>query len=252
MCWVYPRGNETDTSFPGMYGSCFLSLRQQADVTAMVAWHCKGSVCPTTTSPTWAPSPTRFFLLLESGPTYVRMRYSNCCRKKRVWYPKKLQQHDTLVNLYQDASSETSDVAFSVGGTIYRAHKCILSLHGKKLYEIANEYDNDMPIPIHSVRKEIFKSILDVIYNVKTPEIENEEIATEFLVAADCYDCPHLKLYAESIIVDKFLNTGNAAALLIFADSHSCALLKEAATNVFVTDAETVQNAEACSKSENR
>jgi hypothetical protein len=98
------------------------------------------------------------------------------------------------------------------------------------------------------VRKEIFKSILDGIYNVNTPEIENEEIATDFLVAADCYDCSHLKLYAESIIVDKFLNAGNAAALLIFADSHSCALLKEAATNWIFFNAKTVHNTDAWSK----
>jgi hypothetical protein len=38
-----------------------------------------------------------------------------------VWYPKKLQQQDILVELYQDASSEISDVAFSVGETVYQA-----------------------------------------------------------------------------------------------------------------------------------
>ena len=35
--------------------------------------------------------------------------------------------------------------------------------------------------------------------------------------------------------MDKFLTVDNAAALLIFADSYSCALLKEAATHIFVT-----------------
>lgn len=98
------------------------------------------------------------------------------------------------------------------------------------------------------MRGEIFKSILDFVYTGKTPEIEKEGIASELLVAADCYHCVHLKLYVESILVDKFLTAGNAAALLIFADSHSCALLKEASTNLFVTDTETVQNAEAWSK----
>jgi hypothetical protein len=176
------------------------------------------------------------------------MRYSNCCRKKRVRYPKDLQQQDIWVKLYQDASSEASDVVFSVGETTYQVHKIILSLRAKNLYEIAEESDNDSPIPIHSMTGEIFKSFLDFVYLVKTSEIESEAIATELLLAADRYDCVHLKLYVESILVDKFLKAGNAAALLIFADSHSCALLKEASTNLFVTDTETVQNAEAWSK----
>jgi hypothetical protein len=149
--WVYPRGNETDETdlFDWVWS---LSLRQQADVTAMVTWP---NVGPTTTSPAWTP----FFLRLESAPTFVfHQRYTKAfieedgtlviecdiqitAENKRVWYPKKLQYHDTWINLYQNASSETSDVAFSVGGAIYRAHKCILSLRGKKLYEIANEYE---------------------------------------------------------------------------------------------------------------
>ena len=40
----------------------------------------------------------------------------------------------------------------------------------------------------------------------------------------------------------------NAAALLIFADSHSCVLLKEAATLLFVTDTETVKSSKAWSE----
>jgi hypothetical protein len=98
------------------------------------------------------------------------------------------------------------------------------------------------------MRGEIFKSILDFVYTGKTPEIEKEGIASELLVAADCYHCVHLKLYVESILVDKFLTAGNAAALLIFADSHSCALLKEAATNLILTDTDTVKNTSDWSK----
>ena len=97
------------------------------------------------------------------------------------------------------------------------------------------------------MRGEIFKSILDFVYTVKTPEIESEAIVIELLVAADRYDCVHLKPFVKSVLVDKFLKAGNAADLLIFADSHSCALLKEAATDLFVTDTETVQNVDAWS-----
>lgn len=118
----------------------------------------------------------------------------------------------------------------------------------KKLYEIAKECDNDVPVPIHSIRGEIFKSVLDFVYTVKTPKIESEDIAIELLAAADCYDCVDLKIYVESVLVDKFLTAGNTAALLILADSHSCALLKEAATNLFLADTDTVKNTSDWSK----
>jgi len=152
-------------------------------------------------------------------------------KKKRVWYPEELQQQEFLVGLYQDASSETSDLGFSVKGTVYWAHKDVLSVQAKKLYDIAMEYDNnnDSPIPIYFMREEIFKSILKFVYTVETPEIENAGIAIELIVATNYYGVTQLKLYVESIIVDKFLTAGNAEELLIFAHLHSCALLKEAA-----------------------
>ena len=85
---------------------------------------------------------------------------------------------------------------------------------------------------------------------MKLQDIENTDIAKELLVAADYYDCVHLKLYVESAIVDTFLTPEIVAELLLCADSYSCALLKEAAINMFVTNAATVKNTEAWSKVE--
>ena len=83
--------------------------------------------------------------------------------------------------------------------------------------------------------------MLDFIYTVETPEIDKEEDAIELLVAADRFDCIQLKLFVESVLVEKFLKAGNAAALFLFADSHWCALLKEAATNRILDDADSVK-----------
>jgi hypothetical protein len=145
-------------------------------------------------------------------------------------------------------------LSFFVREMEYRAHKIILALRAKKLCEIARECDSDVPIripiPISSVRKEIFKIILDFVYHVKKPDFENQDIAIELLIAADRYECVHLKLHVESVIVDKFLTAGNAATLLIIADSYSCALLKEAAMHLIVTETETVKNTEAWLKIE--
>ena len=168
-----------------------------------------------------------------------------------VWYPKITYDSEILFDLYKDASSETADVFFSVGDTTYRAHKCLLSLRCKKLYEIAKDFDiNSAPIQICSVKKEIFKSILDFLYSVQPPKMDTEEIATELLVAADLYHCVQLKLYVESVLVEKFLKTENAADLLVLADSQCCALLKEAATNLILENIKFVQTTPGWAKVE--
>ena len=147
------------------------------------------------------------------------------------------------MTLYQNAaSSETSDVIFSVSGNEYHAHKSILAVRCKSLFEIAKECESDEPIVIESTTPGIFKEVLDFAYTVKYPEIENKTTAMELLIAADCYDCIHLKLYVESILVEHFMTSETAAELLLFADSYSCALLKEAATNAFITDAAIVKS----------
>lgn len=249
---VYPRSSLT-AEF------CFfcLTIHQHADEFVKLSWRCKGFESLDLDPTSFNVQRSRGVILqrddtlenvLEDDSLVIEVDIRIAANNQCVWYPKELQQQPIWVDLYQDASSDTSDVVFSVGESIFRVHKSILSLRGKKLYEIAMESDNDAPIPIHSTRKEIFKSFLDFVYTVKTPVIENEDIATELLVAADRYDCVHLKLYVESVIVDKFLTPGNAAALLILGDSHSCALLKEAAMNLYFTDTKTVKKAQAWSR----
>jgi hypothetical protein len=70
------------------------------------------------------------------------------------------------------------------------------------------------------------------------------------LVLADQFDCSHLKLYAESVLAKRFLDTSNAADMILFADAHSCALLKEAAMGVYGTYSKTVKKSEGYSRLE--
>jgi hypothetical protein len=186
--------------------------------------------------------------LEEDDSLVIKCDVQISTESRRIWYPKDLVQQDILSELYQDGASETSDVVFLVGEKMYTVHKCILSLRAKKLYEIAEECGDDVPIPINSVRGVIFKKILDFVYAVKISDIENQDMATELLVAANRFDCTHLKLFVESVLVDNFLTAENAAELFVLADSHSCALLKEAATNLFATDPVTVKNGKAWSE----
>jgi len=170
---------------------------------------------------------------------------------KNVWYPKKLVRNDTLVQMYDNADSQTGDVVFSVGeyNIMYKAHKSILAVQGKKLYELANENDDDTtPIPILCTKPEIFKSLLDFVYSVKTPDITNEETAKALLVAADRFECVHLKLYAESVLVDKFLSVETTSELFSIAVSYSCAYLQEAASNMFLKNAKDVRESKGWSE----
>ena len=89
-------------------------------------------------------------------------------------------------------------------------------------------------IRIFDVKPGIFKILLDFIYLSATPEIEDEADARDLLIAVDRFRCVPLKLYAESVLADRFLTVSNAAAMLLLADSRSCAMLKEASTGLFL------------------
>ncbi|OEU17836.1 hypothetical protein FRACYDRAFT_184476 [Fragilariopsis cylindrus CCMP1102] len=82
--------------------------------------------------------------------------------------------------------------------------------------------------------------MLEYVYTVKRPLIEDVQTARKLLVAADRLCLTELKLYVESVLADKFVDETNAAELLLFADSYSCALLKETTMDVCVSDPNVV------------
>lgn len=163
--------------------------------------------------------------------------------RNQVWYPAKFERQSILVDLYEKAASKTADVAFAVGKNEYRAHKVILALRCKKLYEIAKDYGENVTIPVDDIKEEVFKAILEFTYTVRLPSMTNKDNAKEVLVAADLYECIPLKLYVESVIVDKFVTPENTAEFFLFADSYSCALLRETAIKRFTKDPHTVRKA---------
>lgn len=60
------------------------------------------------------------------------------------------------------------------------------------------------------------------------------EATKKVLLGADQLGSTFIKLYAESVLVEKHLTMETAIELLLFADSHSCGLLKEYAMSVCV------------------
>jgi len=187
--------------------------------------------------------------------------------------------HDDLpgTTLFQ-SSDKFSDITFVVGSGSgknddsvvrkeFKAHKIILQLRAKTLLELVlesadedsndNEGDssrissssssnnsNSLVVNIPDVDENSFGIMLRYVYT-KELDLEQdypktEDDATILLKVADRFDITDLKIYIESIIVDKFLLTTNAAKMLSFADSYSCTYLKEAAMEKYALDPTTV------------
>ena len=150
--------------------------------------------------------------------------------KKRIWYPKVINNSDSLGRELLESSAE-ADITFVVGdeeGKIL-AHKSILCLRSPVLYGIAQSttsHDEEVLIP--DISGSTFKILLEFIYVGTLPKSNDVETSKTILVGADRFGLVQLKLQIESEITAKFLDAGNAAELLLFADGHSCPLLKEA------------------------
>ena len=109
--------------------------------------------------------------------------------------------------------------------------------------ESSSETDTDnntFVVDLPGIDCETFETMLEYVYTVKRPLIEDVQTARKLLVAADRLCLTELKLYVESILADKFVDETNAAELLLFADSYSCALLKETTMDVCVSDPNVV------------
>ncbi|OEU06039.1 hypothetical protein FRACYDRAFT_222647, partial [Fragilariopsis cylindrus CCMP1102] len=85
-----------------------------------------------------------------------------------------------------------------------------------------------------------FETILKFIYMDEVPTMkgcdDDAEKARLNLLTANRFGCTDLKLYMESILIEKFLVPSTVAGMLLLADSHSCALLKEATMNMYASN----------------
>ena len=175
-----------------------------------------------------------------------------------VWYPKFIP-NDVLTQLYHSSSEDDTniaDVAFDVDGRKFLAHKNILSVRSPPIFELMKDNNNNttdnevVVVPIPNMESEIFEGVLKFVYCVEKPTIEDKSTATKYLLAADRLGIIDLKMFVESTIVEKFLDTSNAAEMLILSDSHSCPLLKEATLKLYDTDASAVMESEGWSQLE--
>jgi len=133
-------------------------------------------------------------------------------------------EKNVLAHLSQLLEDQTlSDVTFQVQGESIKAHS-ILVAAGSPVLAAMFQQDfiekRTRDVKIQDTKAKVFKQLLRYIYTGKAPEIGNEDIARDLLVAADKYAVECLKEECIEILIMK-LSVGNAIPILILAHLHS-------------------------------
>jgi BTB/POZ domain len=162
---------------------------------------------------------------------------------------------DWWTKLYDE--TDEANVSLVVEGKVFHAHRVALKIQAPGLYELVEEFTGEGPISIEKTNFdgnvlsiETFDVIHRFIYTVLDLEDNNNQLwdtlekTQNICCAADLFGCTTLKLYAESVLVEKYLKAETCGALLVLADSHSCALLKEAAQHLYKNDASSVSQSD--------
>jgi len=180
----------------------------------------------------------------EAGTLTVTVELQVATEKKSIWYPQMTSCDYT--RLYK--SVETSDVTVMAGTKEFQLHKCVLADRARVLFELvlteessssSSSSGNNNCIVVHiDVSETVFEVLIQFVYSSEEPKLSDldEETIKSILVAANRFRVTELKLYVESILIEKFLVPSKAAAFLLFADAHLCALLKETSMDAYMTD----------------
>ena len=150
---------------------------------------------------------------------------------------------DVLFDIAQDKNGKKQKE--KQGPRIFYAHRNILSVRCPALAELAEVCDPKTPIPIGDVEAGVFRMLLVYIYGGEIPgkNVLKEE-GRNIIRAADRFGCTGLKLAAESEMSAADITIENTAELILFADATNCAMLKEAAMEYFVANAQEVMASE--------
>jgi len=269
---LFPRGEGLSSTDDAEYVSCFLRhVGDDTPITARCSFRCKEKwkTFPIVLFNNFSIVGVRNFLtrkdaleeyLDEDGTLIIEIDMQIAVDKENddddVWYPKLNIPNDMLTQLYHSSSDDdtnnTADVVFVVDGQEFPAHKNILSIRARTIFELMKDNNNNKEVvPIPNMESDVFEAVLKFVYCVEKPKIEDEATATKFLLAANRLGIVDLKMFVESTIVEKILDTSNAAEMLILSDSHSCPLLKEATMKLYENNnASTIMESEGWSKIE--
>ena len=194
---------------------------------------------------------------LVDGNLVVEVEMQVLLDKPPTWTPTNTVCSDML-EILDSADEETADVSFEVGDSdkattrsrkdghmTFYAHKAILSKRAPALAALMDDCSPGTAIPISDVHPDLFRMLLRFIYGGEVP---GENVLTGegrgIIRIADRFGCTGLKLAAEAELAAAGITTENAADIILFADATNCAMLKEAAMEYFVTNAQAVMESE--------
>jgi BTB/POZ domain len=249
--WIYPRGDSTSKA-DEVWTSVFLAREKGDEIEGKYEIK-TGSLVKnagihlfSNGKPSWGwhvfvkrstfLDPVRGYLDRNGTATFEV--HFEVVSQENLWYPI-IIRNDPIVSKLRLCES-TRDVVFRAGNNEHRVHGSILELRAPALFEVLKEklQERQQPIPpvdIPDCASETFGKIVEHVYTVLDYDTISDtlEETQDLLLAADRFGCTDLKLYLESKLVEKHLSIETAAALLVFADRYSCALLKEAAMKVY-------------------
>ena len=190
---------------------------------------------------------------LVHGDLIIEVEMQVMLDKPPSWTPTNTLSMDML-KLLDSADAGCADITFEIGdgdGTktrsrqgdhqLFYAYKAILSARSPALASLADDFTSGGPIPITDVHPDLFRMLLRFIYGGEVPPNDTlRKDARAIVRAADRFGCTGLKLTAEAELATDGITNKNAAELILFADGTNCAMLKEAAMEYFVANAQVV------------
>jgi len=157
-----------------------------------------------------------------------------------------MTSRDSFFHQCYRAVEETGDIIFVVRNNAreFKAHKLILSILSKPLYDIAmveskanvnadDDTDSINAVVLDDTDENTFRVILESIYTGKMQtQLATVEEGKHIIVACDKFGCIDLKLNVEEMLTEKY-TISNAMDLLLFAEAHTCPILKEKVMNKY-------------------
>jgi speckle-type POZ protein len=144
-------------------------------------------------------------------------------------------------------SGAASDVTFVVEGERIAAHRAVLVAQASVLSGWCDDAEAGADIHVGDITAADFKEILRFLYcdELSSPDVlATAEHARVMLKAANRLGVIRLKQLAEIELATQHLSVESTADLLLFADAHTCPLLRESAVGRFVSQAPDVMATE--------
>lgn len=170
----------------------------------------------------------------DNGTLKVNVDLSIKKEKLQVWQPQNMLQQK-MAQLFK--CDEEKDVTFVLDKDVFvSAHKWMISLNCPTLHSMV-ESSVTGQIQLENVNGRLFALMIRFMYFNKLP---NEEFSVggdglDLLKLANRFDYSDFKLTLEAKLVEAdVVSVDNAAEILLLADSHSCALLKELSMKLVV------------------